>query len=159
LIVAWVGGGCATPLAQRVTDPVGPGGDHGVADRGEGRLRVDTATEARREGGYLNWVPTSYTLYTRSGEKVRSVVNHIGDGESPAVIMLPSGHYRVVAQAAGFGLVTVPVVVMANRLTEVFLGRNGMPFGKEQPEDKVARLAPGERVIGWLAPPDPAAGR
>lgn len=77
--------------------------------------------------------------------------NHIGlNDESPTVVRLPEGHYKILAEADGFGRVTVPVVIQWGKLTEVNLetwGRKKTPIIDEA---AVVQL-PNGYVVGWRA--------
>src|ERR1035441_9949049 len=72
------------------------------------------------------------------------------DDPEPAVVPLPSGHYEVKAKSRDYGVVTIPVVVEAGKLTLVNLQRGANPV-----VDSVAKanavLLGGYRIVGWQA--------
>lgn len=63
---------------------------------------------------------------------------------------MPPGRYLIRAQAREYGLVDVPVVVAAGRLTTVRLHRNWQPALKHSREQDYVWL--GYRLVGWRAP-------
>ena len=145
--------GCASPSLPPtaiVLDPIGPRGA-GPRPAPTGYLRVYTATRDVQSGRLSYQVPTPYWVFNEDGRQVRSVVNHVGDtDQAPMLVTLPPGHYRVVAEAAGHGRVTVPVVITGGLLTEVHLQRGGMPPWEFVPEAELVRLPQGP-VAGFRA--------
>jgi uncharacterized protein with FMN-binding domain len=75
--------------------------------------------------------------------------------ESPAVVRIPAGNYKVQAQADGYGRVTVPVVVKADKLTEVKLQAWGRKKSPATNEAVVVRF-PNGFVVGWRAAAPPS---
>jgi hypothetical protein len=72
--------------------------------------------------------------------------------ESPMVVVLPQGNYKVLARADGYGRITVPVVINGGKLTEVNLetwNRKKTPVSNEA---AVVQL-PNGYVVGWRAEP------
>jgi hypothetical protein len=114
-------------------------------------LRVYTATRDVQSGRLPYQVHTPYWVFNDAGQQVRSVVNYVGDtDQAPMLVSLSSGRYRVLAEAAGYGRVTVPVVITAGMLTEVFLQRGGMPSWEGVPDAELVRLPEGP-VAGFHA--------
>lgn len=149
-IVAMLAGCSTTPV---VLDPVGPPPPGATSSLRESYLKVYSATETHPDGE-INYFPhTSYHVFTPDGKQFKWVENHIGmNDESPTVVKLPAGNYKVLAEADGFGRVTVPVVIKRGKLTEVNLetwGRKKTPVTNEA---AVVRL-PNGCVVGWRAEP------
>ena len=116
-----------------------------------GQLQVKTQREVVNDGGFLYTSYTSYSVYDAAGRRVRTVLNRAGHTDQRAMIIaLPSGRYRVVARAEGYGMVTVPVVISALTLTEVCLERGGLPGTETAAASEVVRLPEGP-VVGWRA--------
>lgn len=148
-IISMLTGCSSTPV---VLDPVGPPPPGAVAPLREGYLKVYTATETHPDGDNTYYYPhTSYHVFTPDGKQFKWVQNHIGTmDESPTVVKLPAGNYKVLAEADGFGRVTVPVVIKWGKLTEVNLetwGRKKTPVTNEA---AVVQL-PNGYVVGWRA--------
>lgn len=126
-LLATACGVTSLPSTGIVLEPIGPRGP-GPRPAPTGYLRVYTATRSVQSGRIPYEVHTAYTVFDETGRQARSVVNHVGDtDQAPMTVSLPPGEYRVLAEAAGYGRVTAPVVIEAGRLTEVYLTRNGMP--------------------------------
>jgi hypothetical protein len=141
--------GCSSEPRLTVTEPVGPGRSEAVR---QGALQVYTATEQHASGDNTFYYPhTSYLIYNNQGQKVQSVVNHVGTmDESPSVVHLPAGSYVVWAEAEGYGRVRIPVVVTSSRTTVLHLERGWEPPKEAQPSDLV-RMPDGQ-PIGWKSP-------
>ncbi len=140
--------GCST--VPVVLDPVGPPPPGATAPSREGRLKVYTATETHADGDNTFYYPhTSYHVLTPDGKQFKWVQNHIGTmDELPTVVKLPAGNYKILAQAEGFGRVTVPVVIKSENLTEVNLetwGRKKVTI----PNPAAVVQLPNGYVVGW----------
>jgi hypothetical protein len=151
--------GCASNRQGLVLEPIGPvsGGRAGLfADGGDGYLRVHSATRQVNDGGIDYYPHTPYTVYSQEGRHVKGVQNHVGsDDQRPMTVPLPPGRYVVYALAEGWGRVTVPVTIVAGRLTVVFLAGKGLPEAPELPKAEVIWLPDG-RAAGRRAPAPPA---
>lgn len=143
--------GCAsTPI---VLNPVGPPPPGASAAPHQGYLRVYTTTQEHKDGEDTYHPHTGYDIYTASGFRWKYVRNRIDDtDESPMVVVLPTGNYKIVGRADGYGRITVPVVIKGGMLTEVNL--EGWPRKKTPVTDEaeVVRL-PNGYVVGWRAEP------
>jgi hypothetical protein len=94
---------------------------------------------------------TGYQVITEAGKLWNYVPNHTGImDESPAVVRIPAGNYKLLAQADRYGRVTVPVVVKEDKLTEVKLQTWGRKTTPATNEAAVVRL-PNGHVVGWRA--------
>src|SRR5215472_9930073 len=113
--------GCASNPV--VTAPVGPGPIEHSASNANGYLKVYSDTEEHVVGdGPHYWLHTGYTICDMSGKEVKHVQNHVGDmDEMPTSVDIPAGSYKVVAQSASYGRVTVPVVIREGKTTVVHL--------------------------------------
>ncbi len=69
--------------------------------------------------------------------------------QRPRSVALPVGKYRVVARASGYGMVTVPVLVVAGQTTVLHL-QNSIAWPEPQAfnSTNAVRLPDGE-VVGW----------
>jgi hypothetical protein len=94
---------------------------------------------------------TDYTILNEQGEVLQSIRNGSASIlEGPVMIFLKPGKYRVRAKAAGYGYVTVPVVLVQGRTTTIHLeGGNSLGNLPESGESLV-RLPDG-RVVGSSA--------
>jgi len=86
------------------------------------------------------------------GRLLRTVPNRVGAwGEDPTRVGLMPGRYRIEALANSYGLVSVPVVIVANEVTTVHL--EGSPEWPASPAFNAinsVRLPDGV-VVGWKA--------
>lgn len=136
--------------------PISGGRPHWVGTA-KGYLRVHTATELQQSGSLNYHVPKPYWVYNLDGRQVRGVPNRTGlQDQQPATIALPPGRYVVHAPAERYGLVRVPVLILPERLTLVFLEGKGLPEAGELPPGEVVRLPDGTPV-GRMAPQAPPA--
>jgi hypothetical protein len=146
--------GCASHPV--VTSPVGPEPIERSALNANGYLQVFSETEDHVAGdGPPYRLHTGYAILDRSGKQVKYVQNHVGEmDEMPTLVDIPAGSYRVVAQSASYGRVTVPVVIREGKATLVHLDREGkVPL--TVPESDVVRLPDGE-IVGWSGSGAPA---
>lgn len=149
--------GCSTtPI---VLDPVGPPPLGAIAPLHEGYLKVFTATETHPDGDNTCYYPhTGYQIYGPDGKRFKWVENHVGSNdESPMVVALPEGNFKVKAQAEGFGWLTVPIVIKWRALTEVNLETSGRKRAAVTNEGAVVQL-PNGYVVGWRAEPSRQTG-
>lgn len=125
---------------------------------GAGELQVFTETEEYNDDDLAYFPHTDYQIYSEDGKRLRRVWNHLNhEDEDPASVTLKPGQYRVKAWAEFYGLVTVPVVVKANRKTMVVLQPGWKP-GAKIPDEKLVRM-PNGYFVGWRAtspPEDPS---
>ena len=138
--------GCASEPV--VLSPVGPGPGNPTAYHSTGHLRVYSDTE-RCDIGQNNYYPhSSYSIRDQSGNLVKYVPNHIGDmDESPTLVTISTGNYKVVAESSAYGRVTVPVVVQAGKTTVLHLDRGWRPASNTF-SNEVVRFPDGE-AVGW----------
>lgn len=135
--------------------PVGPqmAGSRFLLNSGTGRLVVLTATEEKHIGkDQVYYVHTSYTVKTPEGKLVKWVHNHDGDmDQSAQMVSLPAGTYQIMAQSEEYGMLTIPVVVVSGKTTEIHLEGRWTPGENPAKEEDLVRL-PNGRPIGWSAP-------
>jgi hypothetical protein len=139
--------GCAsTPIALA---PVGPGPTNQKDYYSKGYLKVFSDTKTHLIGdGPPYYTHTGYSIYNESGTRLQYVANHIGEmDESPSLVKIPTGNYKVVAESAAYGRVTVPVVVQAGKVTVIHLDRGWRPVSTVSINELV-RLPDGE-AVGW----------
>ncbi len=153
LIPLWVS--CRTQPAL-VLQPVGPpasGVSLGELDsRSEGFLKVFTATEIRQVGNESKYYPhTDYMIYNTNGTVFQYVENSLdATDETPALVSLPAGLYRIRAQDDDYGRVIVPVLIQPWRTTKVYLESRANESSEHlKPTDCV--LLPDGRIVGWRA--------
>lgn len=147
--------GCAVGPRGMVLEPVGPSPAPVAENNGEGSLVVYTAYEVNSIGigDYEERRHYSdYKILTDDGKFLRTVHNDVGAIRQATDVTLPAGKYRVVANANGYGTVTVPVVIGSNRQTVVHL-EGGTSWSNMAANDQASavRLPDGE-IVGWRAP-------
>jgi len=163
--------GCASVSRVVVVEPVGPGPAGASQGRGEGSLviysarasaDVDLHTQERRWNNDFGkneflYEPahTDYTIYAKNGEVFKHVRNaRSANDDTPTVVALPAGSYRVEAEAvncdSGRVKVLMTVVIQPGQTTLANLEGDWTPTGQYQ-ETQVTKLPCG-RVIGWRAP-------
>lgn len=161
--------GCAAVPNVAVIEPVGPAPSENPEAQGDGSLVIFSArTPAVADLNMETWrwnndfgrnefryepAHTDYTVYTRAGEVVQRVSNaHDLKDETPSLVTLPAGAYRVEAEAVNCDgnpvSVILPVVIKSGQTTTVHLEGDWNPMGYKDAE--VARLPCG-RIIGWRA--------
>jgi hypothetical protein len=117
--------GCTTSRPSLVLERVGPGPVQPAnSQKGpDGSLVVFSAVDV---GAHFNTVPyrpiySDYQIQTKDGNPLRNVTNRDTRRNSPNPVALPAGEYRVLARANSYGLVTVPVLIVAGQTTTVHL--------------------------------------
>lgn len=149
--IIWVLTGCSTTPV--VLDPVGPPPPGATAPLHQGYLKVFTTTEARKDGEDTYYPHSGYHIYTASGVRWKYVPNRIDvTDESPMVVVIPVGNYKVVARADGYGRITVPIVINGGMLTEVNLETWNRRKTSVSNEAAVVQL-PNGYAVGWRAEP------
>jgi hypothetical protein len=156
LTAATLWSGCAFGPRDMVLEPVGPSPAPVAENNGEGSLVVYTAYDVNAPGigDYEHRHHyTDYKILTEDGKPLQTVHNDIGTSvRQAAQVDLPAGTYRVVANANGYGTVTVPVVIGPNRLTVVHLeGGASWPEMAANDQASAVRFPDGE-IVGWRAP-------
>jgi hypothetical protein len=146
--------GCATGKSGIVLAPVGPPTPQ-IAPSGAdtGTLTVFSAFEVNAD--FNSSDPnrseySNYRIYSNDGKLLKFVQNDNGSNfGSPAEVSLAPGNYRVVAHANGYGTVTIPVVVAADRTTTIHLeGGYAWPDKSAFNQNNAVRL-PGGEIVGW----------
>ena len=148
--------GCASERDTLVLDPVGPHSSQtSSVDSTDGTLVVYSAYDVS-----ANWtardprrpVYSDYKIFYPDGNLQRAVHNNSGTMLQDAVpVELPAGRYRVVANANGYGRVTIPVVIQAGQITVLHLEGGGFwPNEAEFNKTNAVRLPDG-LVVGWRA--------
>jgi hypothetical protein len=156
--------GCASDRTGLVLAPVGPAPATLDAHGSNGTLLVFSAYEQGPEVDRPDYrrEHSNYRLLSAEGGLLQTVQNDSGAlAEGPKPVELPTGTYRVIARANGYGEVTVPVVIRPNEVTAVHLeGGVSLPKRKGGAPSALVRLPDGQ-VVGWRspedAPPKPAA--
>jgi hypothetical protein len=113
---------------------------------------VYSATERHPAGKFLYYYPhTGYQIYTTDGKRFKYVDNHVGlNDDSPMVVRLPSGRYRIVVESDDYGRVVVPVVIRWRELTQVDLESRGRRKGLATNSENMVTLPDGY-TVGWPA--------
>jgi len=110
---------------------------------------VFSAEDFGTPGDELARYPSGYWLYSAEGKRLKYISNRTGSrGPEPAKVSLPPGRYKVVARAASFGTVTVPVVLEAGKTTFVHLDGSELTGASPNSTSEVVRLPDG-LIIGW----------
>src|SRR5580698_1390472 len=111
--------GCATSHnGGMVLDSVGPDPASNVNPAASsGGLLVYSAYEVNADFSSRDTRRPEYTAYRILGAdgQLQQVVNNNTDTmlQRPKQVALPAGNYRVVAEANGYGTVTVPITIVA----------------------------------------------
>jgi len=139
--------GCASP--PYALNPVGPGPGSATGMQNSGYLKVYTATRTHEVGEQtFYYTHTGYSVYSESGKMVKYVPNHMDEeDQTPTVVDLPSGNYRIEAKSDLYSSVLVPVVIQDGRTTEIFLDSSWKP-PTDVSQDQIVTLPNGE-AVGW----------
>ena len=168
--VVWLAG-CASAPRVVVVEPVGPGPVAGSQAAGDGSLVIYSARmPADVDVNMAEWrfnndfgknafmsepAHTDYTIYAQNGEVFKHVRNarSVND-ETPSVVTLPVGSYKVEAEAVNCDSVPVrvlmTVVIKPGQTTMAHLEGGWNPLSQDSGIE-LARLPCG-RAIGWRAP-------
>ena len=168
--VVWLAG-CASAPRVVVVEPVGPGPVVGSQGAGDGSLVIYSARmPADVDVNMAEWrynndfgknsflyepAHTDYTIYTQNGEVFKRVRNarSVND-ETPTVVTLPIGAYKVEAEAVNCDSIPVrvlmTVVIKPGQTTRAYLEGGWNPLSQDSGIE-LARLPCG-RAIGWRAP-------
>ena len=151
--------GCVTTNHELVLETVGPGPDAvRRAKATEGTLVVYSAYEANADFNARDPRRPEYSafwIYSADGRLHRQVQNNSGTIlQRPQGVSLPVGGYRVVAQANGYGSVTVPVIIGPGQDTLVHLeGGFRWPDQFSFNQTNAVRLPDGV-IVGWKGAAD-----
>jgi hypothetical protein len=122
LLMVGLWSGCVSDHTGEILPPVGP------VTTQAGSLLVFTAHDVNPNFNNVEEYEPHYTDYkimTGPGRFLQVVHNDAGTiHRHPFRVKLPAGHYDVVAWANGRGLVTVPVIIVAQQLTVVHLDKD-----------------------------------
>jgi len=136
-----------------VLQRVGPAPN--AADQPRGSLLVYSALKVEMPDGSLAFEDlhhTDYKILSEASQFLQSVHNDYDNTwHGPKEVELPPGKYRIVATAAKYGIVTVPVLIAPHQLTRVNL--MGTPLDSENeltPPANLVRLPNGE-VVGYVS--------
>ena len=147
--------GCTLIRQSAIVAPVGPPPLVPADRASEGRLVVYSALDIGTPGDsdYARY-HSGYRIYSADGKSLRWVNNRVRtSSEDPEVVSLPPGRYRVLARAAAFGTVTVPVVIEAGKTTFVHLDGSELAGGGQTTAIGFVSLPDG-LIIGWRAKDD-----
>lgn len=146
--------GCASNKHAVALDAVGPPPLPSAAPGPKGALVVYSAFDPNADFNDIPYLRryTDYRILSEAGQLLQ-VVHNNNDTllESPQKVELPVGKYRVIAQANGYKTVTLPVVILADRLTTVHLdGAASWSDNAAMLRSNPVRLPDGE-IAGWRA--------
>ena len=147
--------GCADAASPLVLDPVGPEVRHPVQTASQGTLVVFSGVTVSQHSDPTNDYRqyTDYEIWSPDGSKrLQLVGNHrlpFTDDE-PIPVQLQPGRYLVKAMANSYSSVTVPVLIVANRVTTLHLD-GGVEVDKTRSSPDKVYLPDGE-VVGSRAP-------
>jgi hypothetical protein len=146
--------GCTTSNNGLVLEGVGPGSTSSVnAANTTGTLLVYSAYQVNADFNSRDSRRPEYTDYqilTSDGKLRQQVHNTTGTIlQRPKEVTLPTGKYRVVAEANSYGLVTVPVTIEGGQDTVLHLeGGFKWPGQRAFDQSNTVRLPNGE-IVGW----------
>jgi hypothetical protein len=120
--LALLGEGCASRPALVITE-IGPAPNPPGTIKSDGTLVVFSEFDVH---AHFNDLPyrrfySDYNIYSEDGtllQKVHNTTRPLGD---PKEVQLAPGNYKIKARANGNGLVTVPLKIVAYRMTTVHL--------------------------------------
>jgi len=146
--------GCTSHQQSLILQPVGPRPLPTGSNGESGSLVVFSAPDANAHfygvSGHVYY--SDYNLLSDTGALLQTVHNNIAVA-GPATVTLPTGSYRVVAKANGYGTVTVPVVIAPRRTTTVHLeGGYTWRANSILASGTPVRLPDGE-IVGWSPNP------
>jgi len=168
--VVWLAG-CASAPRVVVVEPVGPAPTGTAQGQGDGSLVIYSArtpadvdvnvAECRYNNDFgkndFLYEPThtDYTIYAQNGEVFQRVRNaRRPNDETPTVVALPAGAYKVEAKALNCDSIPVTVlmtvVIKPGQTTMAHLEGGWNPLSQDN-GIALARLPCG-RAIGWRAP-------
>jgi len=145
--------GCALNRHVILQTAVGPPPLVVASGAPEGGLAVYSALGIGTPGEPENvYYHSGYKIYSLDGKMLKYVNNRVGPTyvEDPATVSLSPGRYNVVARAAAFGIVTVPVVIEAGKTTFVHLNGSELTVGRQTSTSEFVRLPDG-LIVGWRA--------
>jgi hypothetical protein len=153
--MAFLAVGCSSSHQPLTLPEIGPASATSAEPAaGMGTLVVFSAYEVGippPDARAYNQRHTDYTIVNADGSNARSVMNQQGVYRGdPAKVILPPGKYRVTARANGFGQVTIPVLIAADRTTAIHL-EGGSPEGKPNGSPEQLVTLPDGTVVGWRA--------
>jgi hypothetical protein len=94
---------------------------------------------------------SDYRIFADDGKFLRGVHNDSGTPfQDPASVLLAPGKYRIYVRANGFGYITVPVLIEAQKNTVLHLEGGNEDASGLNPANAV-RLPDG-KIVGWKAP-------
>jgi hypothetical protein len=145
--------GCATGKSGITLGTVGPVPAQAAASSTNGTLVVYSAYEANADFNSRDPYRPEYSDYrilTTDGKLLQRVRNNSGTIlQGPVSVELPPGKYHVIARANGYGYVTVPVIIEAQRSTVLHLEGGGSRLDKSAiGQTNAVRLRDGQ-IVGW----------
>jgi len=144
--------GCSSVWKIADLQPVGPVPNGPVGTAPGGYLKVYSATVQHEVDDNMYYYPhRSYFIYDAQGkDMIKRVQNHVGTmDETPALVALAPGRYKVLADDEGYGRIMFPVVIRPRQTTVLHLDGAWEPPAHTS-DSEVVRLPDGE-YIGWSA--------
>jgi hypothetical protein len=145
--------GCASFQNGLILDAVGPAPNGNSVPGANGMLVVYSAFDqhAHFNGSLYRRYHTDYKILSEDGKLLEAVHNDVGGvTQEPRRIELQSGWYRIVARANGYGWITVPVLIVAHRVTTVHL-EGGIQWPIDDALASNSVRFPDGRIAGWRA--------
>jgi hypothetical protein len=136
-----------------VLDSVGPGPGAPHSDTTNGNLLVYSAYQVNADFDSRDphrHAYSDYQILYPDGTLLRPVHNDTGSILQRAMtVTLPAGTYHVLAEANGFGLVTVPVTIEAGKSTVVHL-EGGVRWPEKWGANQTNAVhLPDGQIVGW----------
>ena len=150
-LMALLNQSCAS-RQKLVLDTVGPNPNQRGNSRVDGTLVVFSGLDVN---GHFSDLPyrrfySDYKIYSNDGSLLQAIQNRAEPLGGPKEVQLHPGNYKVKAHANGYGDITVPVKIVASRITTVHLEGGGARV-KEADSSRDSVSLPDGQIVGWKA--------
>ena len=146
--------GCAGMRSDLVLDTAGPiPGQTASANSGPGTLVVYSAYKVNADFNAANPNRPEYSDYrilNADGKSFKWVHNAANDFlQGPVAVELPAGKYLVLARSNGYGVVTIPVIIVSKQDTILHLDGNDSWLNESEFNQTNTVLLPDGESVGW----------
>jgi len=138
---------------ELVLDTAGPmPGQTATASSGPGTLVVYSAYKVNADFNNLN--PnrpehSDYRILNADGKSFKWIHNVTDVLQNPVSVELPGGKYFVVARSNGYGIVTIPVIIVSQQNTILHLDGNDSWPDKSAFNQTNSVCLPDGEIVGW----------